>query len=644
MYYHGPLLRILLLSVMLCCIPTFDCRPITLGESDIKFYEFNITTTTLNPDCSNYSDPNTIVINGQMPAPTITVTKGQRVQVLVRNALPLSSTADPMVARFGGGNTNMVTVHYHGIRQHGSNQADGVPFLTQDPIPPGGNFLYDFICDAPGTYFYHAHVGLQERSLFGAIVVYESNKADPAFVYDQGIGPSAQLTDSMAKKQQSHDHQPALLALDGVNGSPNLTYHDDRLVVLSEWFHEDRFAMESYLLGPNFTILHEANSVLVNGQTINNESTVVSTHKTPCRGYNVINVEKGKTYRFRVIGASTFRTFGFSIAGHRLKIIEVDGGLVEPYDIDHLEVSAGQRYSVLVTMDQPVKDYAIGTIRLWADGVDPTSNGWAILRYQDSADNKPMGFRKRTKPAMTLPHGEPALPKKSVPYWIWDKLAPLGGVPDPIALRPRPDRTIILGNKNGPLVGSPGTERFYVNDVTFMEPSTTLLSQVLNGVRKESPLSIQQLSQEGHNGYDPYLGTYPLAHMEVVDIVIQNTRSVNLPCRSHPWHTHGHSHWLIAQGPGSYDEAAHGHIRNIPFPVLKDTTLVYPEGGPPFNGTKLPSTDQTFFGCGWAKIRILADNPGYWAMHCHNTPHMFMGMMIILEESPELIPGFIRRL
>jgi FtsP/CotA-like multicopper oxidase with cupredoxin domain len=32
-----------------------------------------------------------------------------------------------------------------------------------------------------------------------------------------------------------------------------------------------------------------------------------------------------------------------------------------------------------------------------------------------------------------------------------------------------------------------------------------------------------------------------------------------------------------------------------------------------------------------------------WAMHCHNTPHMFMGMMIVLEESPELIPDFIRK-
>lgn len=559
--------RLLLLLAVLCYLPTSYGLPTVIGKSDIIYYELNVTATSSSPDCSGYTDPHTIMINDQMPAPTITVTKGQRVQILVRNTLPLGSKPHPMVVSLGGGNTNAVTIHYHGIRQRGSNQADGVPFLTQDPILPGGQFLYDFVFDTPGTYFYHAHVGLQERSLFGPIVVYESEKAIPG--------------------------SSSLLTLDG-NGGPDLTYHDERTVVLSEWFHQNRFSMESYFLGPNFTLIPEADSVLVNGRTIHNTSSIVS----PCLGYSVINVEKGKTYRIRVIGASTFRTFGFGIAGHRLRIIEVDGALVEPYDIDHLEVSAGQRYSVLVTMDQPdVKDYAIGTIKLWADGVDNASNGWAVLRYH----NKKSNTQHKSPPLLTLPHRKPHLPKKSVPYWIWDKLEPLGSKPDMIAMLPKPDRTFMLNNKNGPLSGMPGTERFYINDVTFMDPTSTLLAQVLDGSRRQSPFSIQQLK----HGYDPYLGTYPLAHMEVVDIVIQNTRPSDKPCRSHPWHTHGHSHYLIAQGPGAYDEAQHGHIRNIPRPILKDTTLIYPEGGPSLNETKnVPQPE--FFACGWAKIRLLA--------------------------------------
>jgi FtsP/CotA-like multicopper oxidase with cupredoxin domain len=31
------------------------------------------------------------------------------------------------------------------------------------------------------------------------------------------------------------------------------------------------------------------------------------------------------------------------------------------------------------------------------------------------------------------------------------------------------------------------------------------------------------------------------------------------------------------------------------------------------------------------------DNPGVWAIHCHNTPHMVMGMMVAIEEASEHI-------
>lgn len=65
------------------------------------------------------------MINSQMPGPAIIATKGQRIQVLVRNMLPNSTKPDPRVLQYGGGNTNMMAIHYHGIRQYKSNQADG---------------------------------------------------------------------------------------------------------------------------------------------------------------------------------------------------------------------------------------------------------------------------------------------------------------------------------------------------------------------------------------------------------------------------------------------------------------------------------------------------------------------------------------
>ena len=41
---------------------------------------------------------------------------------------------------------------------------DGVPPLTQSPIPAGGSFTYDFVVPDAGTYWYHSHVGTQRTA------------------------------------------------------------------------------------------------------------------------------------------------------------------------------------------------------------------------------------------------------------------------------------------------------------------------------------------------------------------------------------------------------------------------------------------------------------------------------------------------
>lgn len=54
-------------------------------------------------------------------------------------------------------------------------------------------------------------------------------------------------------------------------------------------------------------------------------------------------------------------TFGnsytFSIDGHSLTIIEADGVETQPLTVDSLNIFAAQRYSVVVTMNQPVDNY-----------------------------------------------------------------------------------------------------------------------------------------------------------------------------------------------------------------------------------------------------------------------------------------------
>lgn len=506
-----------------------------------KVFELNITTTsnTFNPDCSDYISSSTLLVNGQLPGPPIKVTRGERVQITVRNMLSENITSEH------------AAIHYHGIRQYGSNFADGVPFLTQHPIPPGQEFTHDFrVVNQAGTYFYHAHVGLQEETVFGAFIVYDSD------------------SENNNKKLMDGPYE----------------YDDERIIMLSEWWHRPRNQFEDFLLGPQFDFIPEADSVLVNGQTIHDPKSKLS---KDCKGYSIVPVDAGKTYRLRVIGSTTFRTLGFAIAHHNLTVIEVDGELVKPYTVPFLEVTPGQRFSVLLNTDQAPRDYAIQTSRLWAEGVDSSSNGYALLRYNVPNKIYP-------NPSVTLPPMDPPILANEVPHWIWSDLEPLYGV-DPIVSRSA-SRTIKLRSTEARMPD--GTSRWFINGVSFTEPGSPILHDIYRRTRR--------LPETYHaQGYDAMLGTYPIKYYEVVDFVLQATHKPGEPCRTHPWHTHGHSHWEIAHGPGEYDEQRDRNIRNVPSPVYRDITLTYPELDPELEDPNGPHANEVV-GCGWTKIRIIA--------------------------------------
>jgi FtsP/CotA-like multicopper oxidase with cupredoxin domain len=96
---------------------------------------------------------------GGTPGPLLRVRQGKRITRLFRNQLPQAST-----------------IHWHGIRI--ANAMDGVPELTQEPVAPGGEFLYDFTVPDAGTYWYHPHNRTWEqmaRGLYGALIVEEAS-------------------------------------------------------------------------------------------------------------------------------------------------------------------------------------------------------------------------------------------------------------------------------------------------------------------------------------------------------------------------------------------------------------------------------------------------------------------------------------
>ncbi|MEE8201477.1 MAG: multicopper oxidase domain-containing protein, partial [Candidatus Acidoferrales bacterium] len=107
--------------------------------------------------------------NGSMPGPTIEVNQGDRVRIIVDNHLP-----------------EITTVHWHGFEV--PVEMDGVPGVTQDPIPPGGRFVYEFTLHQHGTFFYHSHMPMQEMmGMIGLFIMHPKEPYRPRVDKDFGL-------------------------------------------------------------------------------------------------------------------------------------------------------------------------------------------------------------------------------------------------------------------------------------------------------------------------------------------------------------------------------------------------------------------------------------------------------------------------
>ena len=93
--------------------------------------------------------------NGQYPGPLVQVDRDATIFVNFENR-----TRWP------------TAIHWHGIRLE--NAYDGVPHLTQAPVPPGGRFRYRIHFPDAGLYWYHPHhreEAQQDLGLYGNLLV-----------------------------------------------------------------------------------------------------------------------------------------------------------------------------------------------------------------------------------------------------------------------------------------------------------------------------------------------------------------------------------------------------------------------------------------------------------------------------------------
>lgn len=121
-------------------------------------------------------------------------------------------------------------------------------------------------------------------------------------------------------------------------------------------------------------------------------------------------------------------------------------------------------------------------------------------------------------------------------------------------------------------------------------------------------LSMNRTSWDEHQ-FLPFIGS--TSQPATVDLIINN-----LDDGSHPIHLHGNSFHVLSSyraegrdGWGSYNpyESEPRSAINLANPVVKDTVSVPRRG--------------------YVVLRLRADNPGLWMLHCHMLVHMGTGMV-----------------
>ena len=217
--------------------------------------------------------------NGQQPGPLLQVAQGAEVIVELTNALDQPTT-----------------VHWHGIRLE--NAFDGVPDLTQQPVPPGQRFTYRLRFPDAGIYWYHPHVRediQQDLGLYGNLMVR-----------------------SPRRDYFSPAHREEVLMLD------DLLVGDDGLVPLG------KDAATHALMG------RFGNVFLVNGEP----------------GYS-LRARAGEVVRFYLTNVSNTRTFNLSFPGARVKVVAADVGNFEREEwTESLVIAPAERYVVQARFDR----------------------------------------------------------------------------------------------------------------------------------------------------------------------------------------------------------------------------------------------------------------------------------------------------
>lgn len=424
------------------------------------------------------------------------------------------------------------------------------------------------------------------------------------------------VVDHQAGTYWYHGHQ-GVQASDGLLGPlivhakderklQKLEYATDRVMMVQDHYHNLSSALLMDYLKPDRENAEPVpDGALINGKNIRDCDQL--SHKdcdnsTATRP--IFDLTANENHRLRIVNTGTFAEFQIQLDEHPFAVTEVDGTDVEPVFYHRLHISPGQRYSIIVSANVTTADSFWLRARMvtacFAEenpNLEPEVR--AIIQY---------GNDNVTRGTFNVPQSKDW--EETIEVECKDmntsELVPVS----PIAAPAKADETFYI--RSNFEIGAWQLSRGFFNTSSWRpDVYSPSLDRILNFTTHDASF-VTQVTGVNDRAFDlTNEMVLQVPGIQTIDLLISNFDDGN-----HPLHLHGYKYFVLAQGHGYFDPSMYTTI-DLSNPLRRDTASV-----------------EAF---GWILIRLVTDNPGIWAFHCHISWHTEAGLMMQLLVQPEVM-------
>lgn len=579
-------------------------------------YTFNLTDTYL-AQAGFFKTVKTI--NGLSPGPVIEADENDWITVVVHNHLQESAA-----------------IHFHGILQRGTPWSDGVPGVTQYPIPSGEDYTYKFqALHQSGPFWYHSHYrGYLSDGLYGLIYIrpaphqerpyllITSNPDDIRLLTALEKAPLYLVADDIFKppmdeviqRMFTYGIDPLCIQSIIVNGKGRVVCHSQEAIDL---LARQMTALPEPVYFDSMACARDPFLDYYQGTLLDHYALETPGYSPPCRETKSrlhMHYTNNKDWQYVVVlNAGGQYTKAFSIDDHLIYVVAIDGVFVTPRKVHSILIPVGSRYTICFRTEpfkhqNPQLPFAM---HFAAAHTPQFIEAVAFLVYGTEDLFEEADFSASVNPS-TYRNGEvfqrldSRLTHRSLRS-VWPQhLEPL----DPqYVFQPGPNADVtfhFLLHMFDRVQFTMFRNRAQIDHA--FETSRPLLHCWRDGDLQRST-SLPAILQP------------PIRLGQVVDLIVQNHKHIN-----HPVHLHGHLVHVIS----------FSHKEHFPYESVQDAI---DDDYANLNLINPPCLDVVMIPVGGhAVLRFVADNPGIWLFHYHNIGHLLGGMGAVLQEAVDHIP------